>query len=153
MKTDCTFGTPEPGCRYHDRTGAYLIAEHAGSIALIQTPKGYFLPGGGMEPSEDPQACIRRELLEETGYTVRITGRVATADAYERHPMLGWFHPIQHYYAGELVEQVAAPSETDHTLVWKPLPEAEVLLLPECQRWAVSHCAGAKKWKGSGDAP
>lgn len=152
VKTECTFGVPEPGRYYHDRVGAYLIAMRAGAIALIQTPRGYFLPGGGMEPGESPEACIRRELLEETGYDVKLTRPAGAADSYEQHPVLGWFHPIQYYYLGELTRQVGVPVEADHELVWIPVQEAEGTLVPQCQRWAVSRVAGSKTAKG-GDAP
>lgn len=127
---DCTFGVPESGRCYYDRVGAYLIAMRAGAIALIQTPRGYFLPGGGMEPGESPEACIRRELLEETGYDVKLTRPAGAADSYEQHPVLGWFHPIQYYYLGELTRQVGVPVEADHKLVWIPVQEAEGLLVP-----------------------
>lgn len=152
VKTDCTFGVPEPGRCYHDRVGAYLIAMRAGLIALIQTPRGYFLPGGGIEPGESPEACIRRELMEEAGYDVKITGPVGTADSYERHPVLGWFHPVQYYYMGELMRRVGVPVEPDHKLVWMPVQEAEGTLVPQCQRWAVSRVTGSRTAKG-GDAP
>lgn len=140
LKTDCTFGVPEPGQRYTDRAGAYLIAERAGRIALIETPKGYFLPGGGIESGESPEDCLRREILEELGCTVRIGRVLGTADMYVRHEKIGWFHPIQHYFCGELIRKVAAPVEKDHTLVWLPLGEAENLLFSECQRWVVGRC-------------
>lgn len=140
LKTDCTFGVMKPGQRYTDRVGSYLIAERDGSIALIRTPKGYFLPGGGMEEGEGLEDCLHREILEELGCTVRIDRPLGAADMYGWHEKIGWFHPIQHYFCGELIRKVAAPVEEDHTLVWLPLSEAEKLLFTECQRWAVGRC-------------
>lgn len=130
VKTDRTFGVPEPGRCYHDRVGAYLIAMRAGLIALIQTSRGYFLPGGGIEPGESPEACIRRELMEEAGGDVKLTRLVGTADSYERHPVLGWFHPVQYYYMGELMRRAGVPVEPDHKLVWMPVRRRKGCLFP-----------------------
>jgi len=33
----------------------------------------YEIPGGGVSPGEDPEAAIKRELLEETGYSGNFT--------------------------------------------------------------------------------
>lgn len=33
---------------------------------------GWTLPGGGMEPGEDPEVTVRREVHEETGFTVAV---------------------------------------------------------------------------------
>lgn len=32
----------------------------------------WVLPGGGIDPEESPQACVVREILEETGFTVKV---------------------------------------------------------------------------------
>ena len=81
--------TPRPKTRYQGavvRDGAALLIchrEHA-------TGKAYWLlPGGGMEAGETPEATVARELLEETGLTVRVERRLLDVAAepggyYER---------------------------------------------------------------------
>ena len=88
------FGERENVC-YVDRKGAYLIAIHDGKAAVIKTPKGYFLLGGGIENNETDEDCIMRECLEETGSAVKILKKICSAEAYVRHPQIGYFHPIQ----------------------------------------------------------
>lgn len=47
------------------------------------------------------------------GYTVTVGEHIGSADIYARHERIGYFHPIQHYYAGVLVEQGTVPIECD----------------------------------------
>ena len=41
------FGQKE-GAEYFDRQGAYIIPINDGKVAVVETPKGYFLLGGGI---------------------------------------------------------------------------------------------------------
>ena len=60
------------------------IIERRGRYLICQRPRGTFLggywefPGGKRERGESPQACLRRELLEELGLTVRVLQQVCT---------------------------------------------------------------------------
>jgi 8-oxo-dGTP pyrophosphatase MutT (NUDIX family) len=50
-------------------TAAARVRDPDGRIALIQNrwSDGWILPGGAVEPSEDPVRAARREVREETG--------------------------------------------------------------------------------------
>ena len=101
---------------YMDREGAYLLPAKDGKVGVVKTSKGYFLLGGGLDSGENHEECIKRECLEEIGYTVSVGNKICSAEMYCEHPSLGYFHPIQTYYVGELLEQVSLPVEDNLNL-------------------------------------
>lgn len=131
------FGEQLPGKKYIDRPGAYLIAARDGRIAVIQTPKGLFLPGGGLENGECDEVCIRREIMEEVGCAAQIEAFLCAAETYTVHDKLGPFHPIQYYYSGRLGDKIREPQEQDHELLFLPPEQALGKLFSEMQNWAV----------------
>ncbi|MDX1624173.1 MAG: (deoxy)nucleoside triphosphate pyrophosphohydrolase [Gemmatimonadota bacterium] len=56
------------------RAGRFLVQPRTGDPALSGL---WELPGGKIEPGEDPRAALAREVAEETGLTVRVGELVA----------------------------------------------------------------------------
>ncbi|MFB7843803.1 NUDIX hydrolase [Microbacterium sp. NPDC056052] len=57
------------------RVAAYaVIVDEDRRVLLARWTEGrrvsWTMPGGGLEPGEDPEAAVRREVREETGYKV-----------------------------------------------------------------------------------
>ena len=132
-----SFGRRLPDKTSLDRPGAYLIAVQNGMIAVIQTPKGLFLPGGGTESCESDVDCIRREVLEETGSEAEVGAFLCAAESYSEHETLGFFHPIQFYYTGRIGKRIREPNESDHRIFWLPPEDVRGKLFPEMQNWAI----------------
>ncbi|MEV0633596.1 NUDIX hydrolase [Streptomyces sp. NPDC050619] len=59
---------------------AYAICMRDGQLLLSRSPAPdggppeWVLPGGGMEHGEDPHDTVVREVEEETGYRIEVTG-------------------------------------------------------------------------------
>jgi ADP-ribose pyrophosphatase len=53
------------------------------------------IPAGKLDPGENPEQCIRRELLEETGYEA---GSIELIYTYA--PALGYSNELIHIYSG-----------------------------------------------------
>lgn len=74
----------------------------------------YELPAGKIDGGEDPLACAKRELLEETGYTAKSWRYIATL-----HPCIGYSdEKLIYYLAEELAFEGASPDDGEHMEVF-----------------------------------
>lgn len=133
------FGQKE-NVKYVDREGAYLIPIRDNQVGIIKTPKGFFFIGGGIENDESHMECIKRECLEETGYNVSIKDKICSAETYCTHETIGYFHPIQTYYKGELISQISKPKENDHEFLWIQFNDIKGKMFTKMQNWALEQC-------------
>ncbi|MEH0423399.1 NUDIX hydrolase [Streptomyces sp. B21-083] len=82
------------------RVAAYAVCVRNGQILLARSPDGrggheWVLPGGGMEHGEDPYDTVRRELLEETGYRIDVTGLLGVDSRRRTFTHRRW-RPVDH---------------------------------------------------------
>ena len=133
------FGEPEPGRSTVIRPSAYgIVADREGRIAIARTPKGVFLPGGGMAPGETVAAAIEREVREECALAV-VAGRwCARAIEHVFSPEEETqFEKRSTFRVADLGGPCGPATETDHVLEWAVPSEALALLSPPSHRWAV----------------
>lgn len=133
------FGEKIPGKDYVDRPGAYAVIEKDGLYAVVKNPKSFFLIGGGIEGSETPEEALRREVVEEIGWSIRIDDKIGTALQHIYVPEANVYISKEgHFYKVTLMEQVNETSEDTHELVWLSKEEALEKLLHESHRWALT---------------
>lgn len=142
-----TFGTRESGKEYRHREGAYAVAfDGLDRVALVEAPaartkeRWLFLPGGGIEPEESREDCVRRECLEETGLAARVGEYLCTGDEYLSPRVTAdhcYLHVTGHCYHAVLGEELQEPIETDHVLVWEDAETCAEKMFLRYQAWAV----------------
>jgi 8-oxo-dGTP diphosphatase len=99
-----------------------LVARRSAPEALAGL---WEFPGGKVEPGEEPEAALVRELSEELGVTVRLGSELAAKSPAgwplnPRASMRVWF--------AEVAQGVAQPLEDHDELLWVPLAETESVL-------------------------
>ena len=135
-----TFGQPPPDDGAIVRPSAYaLLADDAGRILAVRTPRGLFLPGGGIDEGETCRAAVRREVREECGLTARVgRWRVRAVDFVYSADERAHFEK-RSTFAEAHADGPADPDATpEHEAVWLPPEEALVRLSHPSHRWAVA---------------
>lgn len=110
------------GIRYKPRPGVYAVLIRGGSVLLThqREPVPEFqLPGGGIDPGEDPVPALHREVLEETGWRI---GRLSRLGVFRRYAYMPeydlWAEKVCHVYRARPSLLIGPPSEAGHTAVW-----------------------------------
>ncbi len=127
------FGTPLAGTNYTDRPGVYAVAVIDGRVLVVETPMGWFLPGGGVMEDETPEATLRREVDEETGYAIAALTHVGSA----RQFIGAGINKVETFFMVELEGAGVAQAEPDHRPRWVAVEDAILGLKEEAQAWAV----------------
>lgn len=137
------FGEKLAAQDYRPRPGSYaVILDGAGRVALMRTLKGLFLPGGGADPGETPDAALRREMREEFGGEVAEARPLGCAVEYVHAPGEGYFAKECSFFRVDLSLCPERAGEADHELVWVDAAFAMDRLVHRSQAWAVSQAVG-----------
>lgn len=132
------FGDKIIGVNYTERIAVYgIVLSNDGKVAIIKTPTGYFLPGGGIEHEETHEECLRREFTEETGYEIEIGRYIGEAALYHVTKTSEYKKGIGYFYNVKLKSEVVDKIEEDHELLWLEPNECVKCLFLENQAWAV----------------
>lgn len=121
---------------------AGVLVMREGSLLLVkrayQPYKGWWdIPGGFLKAGEHPEAGAVRELLEETGLHVRLTGLVGIfMDIYGR----AGDATLNVFYSGAVVSGNEAAGSDATRLGWFPVQAIPRHVAFACNRQAIKAC-------------
>ncbi len=101
---------------------AALVTNDQGKILLVKSPmRGWEYPGGLIEPGETFQEALCREVREEAGVEIEVTGFIGICKNVERNMVNIDF--TARYLSGELTV-----SEESTEVIWATAEEAMELI-------------------------
>jgi len=98
------------------RPSAYgIVTNRQGHLAVVRTPIGLSLPGGGSDEPEAPEATVLREAREECGLDVRVGPwrRTAIEHVFSTAEQ-AQFEKRNTFCDATVIGAVGEPSEPDH---------------------------------------
>lgn len=117
---------------YTRRPGVYAILLRGDSVLVTHqsNPVPEFqLPGGGIDPGEQPIPALHREVREETGWRIAIDRRIGAFRRFTYMPEYDlWAEKVCTIYLARPVRRLGPPTEAGHVAVWLPVQEALVQL-------------------------
>jgi 8-oxo-dGTP diphosphatase len=133
------FGVRIGGEAWGVRPSAYGVVEDGqGRLAVVRTPQGVFLPGGGQAAGETPEKAIEREAMEECGLGIRLGPWTTHAVQFIFSKQdRAHFEKPSTFIAAVAEGPAGIPTEKNHELVWADPETAVELLSQESHRWAV----------------
>ncbi len=112
-------GSKEDNIQYRKRPGAYAIITRKEDNKIgIVTDGDFFYLGGGIEEGETELEALKRELIEESGYTIKNINKFDEVGSFVHAENKGDFEVLAYVYTAEFDEKVAEPIEKDHTVLW-----------------------------------
>lgn len=118
----------------HHTIGVGVIWRDSKILIALRPAEGLLgglweFPGGKCKPDETVQACIRREVLEETGLPVDVGTRIAIVKHAYTH-----FRITMHAYHCETTDNTIALPRASQALQWVTLDEIDRYAFPKANK-------------------
>lgn len=100
---------------------AYAIIErYEDKNVAIATDKSdvYFFLGGGLEKSESVEETLEREVIEETGYSLKNIKLFDKISSYCYSDKYGYIDVDATIYTANFNKKITKPIEKDHKVLW-----------------------------------
>ena len=115
--------------KYDFRETCFGIVEIDDKLLLVNKNNQYSLVGGGIEPNETKEECLKREFLEEAGYMVTNIKELVTIDCYwlaaGKYPMLS---KVNVYIVNVDKNNIQEPLEKGHKVEFIDIDKVDDLL-------------------------
>lgn len=116
------------GQAYRRRPGVYAILPREGMLLLTHQAEPMpevQLPGGGIDPGEQPVAALHREVFEETGWRIGAPRRLGVFRRFTYMPEYDlWAEKLCTVFVARPVTRLGPPAEPGHRALWLPAGEA-----------------------------
>ena len=117
------YGEPvKPGQRYRRRAGVYGVLLDGDAVLLTHQAEPipeFQLPGGGIDPGENPIAALHREVFEETGWHIGPVRHIGTFRRFTYMPEYDkWAEKLCTIFVARPTLRLGPPTEAGHTAIW-----------------------------------
>jgi len=121
------------------RPSAYgLIEDDHGQLAIVRTPQGVFLPGGGIDTGETPEQAVKREIIEECGLIVQPGAwRVQAIQFVYSESERTHFEKRSTFIECAAAGHNSTGLEPDHEVIWVRPEVAAQMLSHQSHCWAI----------------
>lgn len=141
----------EPFEFYKDRPGAYVVIFNSNNQVLtVATERGPYLPGGGIDPGESEIEALKREVFEETGFTLSEPHYLTKANQFAMHPRAGAVNKLATFYIGVIDQNIErySPETRDNEASWMKIEDYLNCKTDEFHQYAVRKAIESKQLYG-----